>query len=292
MNALRVPRRVALVAIAMLVCSASLVSFAESYRGLFEWAAGHGAPGVWAYTWPIMVDTFIAVGELSLFVALADRWSVRSRLAAWTVTVLGLGVSIAGNIGHVASHDLASRATGAIPPIAAAASLTVALSTLKRVVGAHYENTVKAPVIDLPGTATTDVAESVTPAVPATVVEHVPDTVPELLRQAVPSESAKPVSESAPGDVPAEQSDAVPAVTEKPVPKRASAKPRKLAQRHAGSRSKVAPEVRAERLFRDDLAAGNLPSLRSVKSRVGCGTDAARRVLAHLSEIAAERQVA
>jgi hypothetical protein len=82
--------KAALAAIAVLVAAASLVSFAESYRALYLWAAGHGHRGVWAYSWPLQVDTFVAVGELALLVAL--------RVAAWGVTVL----SVAGNIGHVA----------------------------------------------------------------------------------------------------------------------------------------------------------------------------------------------
>src|SRR5258706_12776584 len=42
---LRAPRLAALVAIAVLGASASTVSFAESYRGLFLWAAHHGLSG-------------------------------------------------------------------------------------------------------------------------------------------------------------------------------------------------------------------------------------------------------
>jgi hypothetical protein len=63
---------------------------------------------------------FIAVGELALFVALADSWPARSRVAAWGVTLAYLAVSVAGNVGHVASHALASRVTAAVPPLAAA----------------------------------------------------------------------------------------------------------------------------------------------------------------------------
>jgi hypothetical protein len=70
-------------AIAARVAGASLVSFAESYRGLYLWAHGHGLAGLWAVAWPLQVDTFIAVGELALFVALADRWAAQSRFAAW-----------------------------------------------------------------------------------------------------------------------------------------------------------------------------------------------------------------
>jgi hypothetical protein len=136
---LRVPRRTALVAITLLVAAASLTAFAESYRGLWLWAHGHGLSGPWAAIWPLQVDVFIAVGELALFVALVDRWSPRSRAAAWTVTLAGLAVSVAGNVGHVAGHSLASRATAAIPPLAAASALAVGLGVLKRVVEHHHQ---------------------------------------------------------------------------------------------------------------------------------------------------------
>jgi hypothetical protein len=130
---LSVPRRAALVAISILVGAASLVSFAESYWGLYLWAAHHGLHGLRATVWPLQIDVFIAVGELALFVALAKRWAARSRAAAWAVTLAGLAVSVAGNVGHVVSHDWASRDTAAVPPLAAAAALTVGLGVLKRV---------------------------------------------------------------------------------------------------------------------------------------------------------------
>jgi hypothetical protein len=137
---LRVPRRAALAAIAVLVSAASLVSFAESYRGLFAWAHEHGLSGPWAVIWPLQVDVFIAVGELALFVALADRWARRSRIGAWTVTLAGLAVSVAGNVGHVQGHGLADRVTAAVPPLAAAAALAVGLGVLKRVVEHHHQD--------------------------------------------------------------------------------------------------------------------------------------------------------
>jgi hypothetical protein len=127
-------RKAALITTGVLVAAASLVSFAESYRGLLLWASHHGLHGVWAVAWPLQVDVFIAVGELALFVALADRSPVRSRVAAWGVTVLGLAASVAGNVGHITGSDLASRVTAAVPPLAAAAALTVGLGVLKRVV--------------------------------------------------------------------------------------------------------------------------------------------------------------
>jgi hypothetical protein len=139
LGVLRRPRLVALALIAILVMSASLVSFAESYRGLYLWAAQHGLSGVWAACWPVQLDVFIAVGELSLFVALADRWAARSRTAAWLVTLAGLAASVAGNVGHVTGHSLAVRVTAAVPPLAAASALAVGMGVLKRVVEKHHQ---------------------------------------------------------------------------------------------------------------------------------------------------------
>src|SRR5579859_5773748 len=90
------------------------------------------------------VDVFIAVGELALFVGLAYAWDRRSRAGAWLVTLAGLAVSVAGNVGHVASHAFADRATAAVPPLAAASALAVGLGVLKRVVQAHGGDAVSA----------------------------------------------------------------------------------------------------------------------------------------------------
>ncbi len=130
-------RRAALAAIAVLAVASCLVSFGESYRGLYEWAARHGVTGVWVIIWPLQVDTFVAIGELTLVVALADRWRLRWRAGAWAVTAAGLAVSVAGNIGHVAGHSVTNRGTAAIPPLAAAGAMAVGLGVLKRVVQAR-----------------------------------------------------------------------------------------------------------------------------------------------------------
>lgn len=68
-----------------------------------------------------------------LFIAMADRWRWRARAGAWAVALLGLAASVAGNVGHVAAHDLQSRGTAAVPPLAAFAALWLGLGVLKRV---------------------------------------------------------------------------------------------------------------------------------------------------------------
>jgi Protein of unknown function (DUF2637) len=164
-GSLRVPRAAALIGISVLVGGASLTSFAESYRGLYDWSHEHGLSGLWSAVWPLQVDVFIAVGELALFVALADSWPRRSRVGAWLVTLAGLAVSVAGNVGHVHSSLLSNRATAAVPPLAAAAALAVGLGVLKRVVQAHHP----VPESGIPNTVPSDVLEAAKASLRATV---------------------------------------------------------------------------------------------------------------------------
>jgi hypothetical protein len=132
---LRGARWLALAAIAVLVAAASVASFMESYRALYEWAREHGLSVRWSAVWPLQIDTFIAVGELALFIAIADAWQRRARVLPWVVALGGLAVSVVGNVGHVGwQASVADKATAAVPPLAAAAALAVGLGVLKRVV--------------------------------------------------------------------------------------------------------------------------------------------------------------
>ena len=131
---LRGLRGTALMAISLIITCADSAAFAESYRGLWVWARHHGLVGFWAAAFPLQVDTFIIVGELTLFIAMVDKWERRHKAGAWAVTLIGLAASVAGNIGHVAADDLQSRATAAVPPLAAFAAMLVGLSVLKRVI--------------------------------------------------------------------------------------------------------------------------------------------------------------
>lgn len=118
----------------ILTTAAVIVSFMESYRGLYEWAVHHRMSGIWALLFPLQIDVFIAVPEIVLFIATVDSWDWRGRLGAWTLALAGLGASIGGNIGHVASADLQSRVTFAVPPVAAFFTLWLGLAVIKRVI--------------------------------------------------------------------------------------------------------------------------------------------------------------
>jgi Protein of unknown function (DUF2637) len=130
---LRAFRAAALWGIAVLIATATGSAFTESYRGLFEWAGHHDFDGFWAAAFPLQVDLFIAVGELVLFIAMLDAWQRRDQAGAWAVALLGLAVSVAGNVGHVAATDLQSRGTAAVPPVAAFGALWLGLGVLKRI---------------------------------------------------------------------------------------------------------------------------------------------------------------
>lgn len=259
---LRVPRQAALAAITVLVASASLVSFGESYRGLYDWAHRHGLQGPWALAWPLQVDTFIAVGELALFVALADRWRPRSRIAAWAVTLAGLAVSVAGNIGHIAGHAITDRATAAVPPLAAAAALAVGLGVLKRVVGAHPA-AVPDPTIECVAVAAELAAALAVLAAELRTPLAVPDVHPE----------------TEPG-------------TQRPRARKARrerTRTRKPGVPGARTRSAPVTPEDAEREFMSEVAAGALPSIREVRGRLHVGQDRAQELRQHLEALTTAR---
>lgn len=227
-------RSAALAATGLLVAAASVVSFAESYRGLFEWAHRHGLSGVWSAVWPLQVDVFIAVGELSLFTALVDRWPARSRVLPWTVTLGGLAVSVAGNIGHVAGSSLTSRATAAVPPLAASAAMAVGLGVLKRVVSAR--RSARPAVTSL----------QASPAVP------VPVPLPAPAQSPAAADGGAPPAQRAP-------------------------RRRSQPQRAPAGRPHVTAAEVAEH-FSGQIAAGQVPSQRAIRSQWRVGSDRAREL--------------
>ncbi|MGE5287730.1 MAG: hypothetical protein ACM3ML_11100 [Micromonosporaceae bacterium] len=129
-------RRVALYALAAIAMAASANALAHSYAGLYAWAVHHRLTGWQAMSWPAEIDVFLAVGELALYVAYLDGWPVRQRVWPWVTALVGLVVSVAGNIGHiqpVIGHpvSLTDRMTAATSPLAAFAGLTVGLLVLR-----------------------------------------------------------------------------------------------------------------------------------------------------------------
>jgi hypothetical protein len=129
-------RRAALYAIGAIAILASINALTHSYAGLYDWAIHHRLTGWQAMSWPAEIDVFLAIGELSLYVAYLDGWSARHRVWPWVTALIGLSVSVAGNIGHIQPQPghpviLADRLTAATSPLAAFAGLSIGLLVLK-----------------------------------------------------------------------------------------------------------------------------------------------------------------
>jgi len=143
----RSARATALTGIAVIISTATTVAFFESFDGLYRFAAGHGLSGFWSAVWPLQVDAFILIGELTIFVGIVDRFDIWGKALAWIATLGGTVVSVIGNVLHVSvahSHDLVWLGTAAVPPVAATAGLMIGLQVLKRVT--HISGTAKVPL--------------------------------------------------------------------------------------------------------------------------------------------------
>ncbi|SFO57893.1 DUF2637 domain-containing protein [Actinomadura madurae] len=135
------------------VLTATAGGFAQSYAGLYHWALEHGLRGWKAESFPLLVDLFIIVGELGLFLLAIDAFVLRRRtLMSWLDFCLPLSIAIAGwtaslifNVGHVGHKTFSYQATAAVPPIVSMLGLFVLLRTLHRYVSNEEEEEVKPP---------------------------------------------------------------------------------------------------------------------------------------------------
>lgn len=249
---LRAFRAAALWAIAVVVATADGAAFSESYRGLFDWGENHGLSGFWAAAFPLQVDLFIVVGELVLFIAMLDRWGWRDRLGAWSVALLGLAVSVAGNVGHIAAHDLQSRGTAAVPPVAAFGALWLGLGVLKRVLR-HRQKTVTETARSVQQGAERDAL--------AAVLDELADAVRALAERPEPEPAAVPDH----GALLAELTATVKTLAERP----AGAVPATVPA-DAESAARIAMEA--------TVAAGNPLSQRQLELRFGLSRAASAKV--------------
>lgn len=134
---------VGLMATAVLTATAG--GFAQSYAGLYNWAKEHGLNGWKADSFPLLVDLFIIVGELGLFLLALDAFVLhRKRLMTWLDFLLPLFIAIAGwtaslifNVGHVVNRQFSYQATAAVPPIVSMLGLFVLLRTMHRYVSSQ-----------------------------------------------------------------------------------------------------------------------------------------------------------
>jgi Protein of unknown function (DUF2637) len=130
------------------VLTATGGGFAQSYAGLYHWALEHGLHGWKAESFPLLVDLFIIVGELGLFLLALDAFVLHRReLLSWLDFCLPLFIAMAGwtaslifNVGHVVQRQFSYQATAAVPPIVSMLGLFVLLRTLHRYVATQAAN--------------------------------------------------------------------------------------------------------------------------------------------------------
>ncbi|MFI0408119.1 DUF2637 domain-containing protein [Actinomadura sp. 3N508] len=233
------------------VLTATAGGFAQSYAGLYHWALEHGLRGWKAESFPLLVDLFIIVGELGLFLLAIDAFVLRRRqLMSWLDFSLPLTIALAGwtaslifNVGHVGQQSFSFQATAAVPPIVSMLGLFVLLRTLHRYVSREVEmanekakpepqtraiagpvtlnqitlmplrNTGPFPQIQVPGHSGRAI-ESGAPST-ATATRQAPDGTAEGAEPAEPAESA---DGAAPSPAAAQAAAAAPAPAAPPVP--------------------------------------------------------------------------
>ncbi|WP_026404499.1 DUF2637 domain-containing protein [Actinomadura rifamycini] len=129
------------------VITATAGGFAQSYAGLYHWALEHGLTGWKASSFPLLVDLFIIVGELGLFLLAVDAFVLHRKSAmSWLDFFLPLTIALAGwtaslifNVGHVGNRTFSYQVTAAVPPIVSMLGLFVLLRTLHRYVSQKTE---------------------------------------------------------------------------------------------------------------------------------------------------------
>jgi len=114
---------------------ATLIALAMSYRNQLDFATQHGGYPVWlAVFFPLMIDSFVVVGELRLFSATARDEGKRIKAWAWVLTLIGLAASVAAGMAHVGLvwwPVTGEMLAAAVAPLAAAASLGTGLGIVK-----------------------------------------------------------------------------------------------------------------------------------------------------------------
>lgn len=186
------------------VVIATAAGFAHSYAGLYDWGLAHKLTGWKADTFPLLVDMFILVGELGLFLIALDGLKVRKSVTAWldilipsAVIAAGWGASLWFNVNHLDGATKDDQITFAIPPIAAMIGLMILLRTVHRY-AARLEsaNTVPAALVapePVPPVVPADVPPVLAPTVPAQLVRADLVSVPTLFRAGTQTRTVWPV---------------------------------------------------------------------------------------------------
>ncbi|RSN71355.1 DUF2637 domain-containing protein [Actinomadura sp. WAC 06369] len=194
-----IAHRVSIVLMAVLVLVATADGFAQSYAGLHRWALEHGLKGWKADSFPLLVDLFIAVGELGLFALALEGHRLTRRGLAWVDIALpfslaagGWGVSLAFNVGAV-RDEFADQVTAAVAPVASMLGLLVMLRTVHRLVARPAAD--KAADVDHSGRTVAEPVDQTADEAPAVDSAGLWELMPADAPDGWPTDPAEPVAD-------------------------------------------------------------------------------------------------
>ncbi len=284
----RDPSRALAIAAGLVIVALTAAAFWLSYAHLAEVALAHGMRGkeVRAWAWPATLDLFIVAGELLMLRAALGR-----RVDWWAIglTVVGSVSSIALNVAGVGtSARTLDYVVAAVPPTAALLAFGALMRQIHQALAGHTEPNAVAAVQEVPATAVERVPEAV-PDVPEVYpaieerVPAVPEAVPpgarllrivarpEALREEPRSEVPVPVpAVEEPRTRPEVQAEYAPEPPAEPVPARED-------DGYGDPLSEHGLGLAAEQ-FKEELLAGEMPSIRAIKSRLSVGQPRAKEI--------------
>ncbi len=185
--------------------------------------------------------------------------------------VLGILATLAANVAAGAQFGIVGGLVNAWPAIAFIVASEILLRMLRaarNVPSAQGAAGTVAAVISTPSVSTLETVADV----PGDVLPEVPVDAP-VSPASVPDDGPEDVAVTVPADVP----DVAPVAPLRPLPQRTP--------RRASPGRPKAPE----RVFAAEIQRGELPSLREVMRRAGCGQPCAREILAELAETVREK---
>ncbi|HET9081668.1 MAG TPA: DUF2637 domain-containing protein [Trebonia sp.] len=270
MNGDKAARMLAGLAVLTVAVIAAIVSFSH----IETLALSHGQP-IWdARFLPVSVDGMLVVSSLTL---LADARARRPAPGlARAGLVLGVVATVAANVVFGVHAGPVGAVISAWPAVAFIVATEILVGQMRRAGGIpSYEDTAKTVAAPLSPAVPPDAPQSVPVATVSPAPVGTQGTVADG-EQGVPG--GTPVT---PVSVPQDGPESVPPSVAAPVPRVVPG----ASLRRSPKRAPAGRPKSAEKVFRAELAAGQVPSLRQVKERMHVGTPRARAILADLQAI-------
>lgn len=196
--------------------------------------------------------------------------------------VLGVLATLAANVAAGVQFGIVGALVNVWPGIAFVVASEILLGMLRRARTDPTGESLPETVASVPAAVPLDVPEGVPVATISPAPVGTPGTVADVPRAVLPGVPLDtPVT---PVSVPEDATESVPPSVPSLVPPVPPAAPLRRSPGRASAGKPKSPE----KVFASELAAGQLPSLRSVKERCRVGTDKARTIRGQLAQVLQE----